>query len=134
MRCFFGLLIVILLLKPSPLIASEMVVEHLRLKVPEQYLSLWLDAEVRTWQPWLESQEGFLGRDLYWDPVQEEGVLLIRWASRQQWKAIPELEVHRVQKSFDSIVKVFLDSSAEDESLFSFVDQGELVPQLMPPL
>ena len=53
----------------SPLMASAAVVEQqLRLQVPAAHRAVWLEAERSTWQPWLEDQAGFLGRDLYWDP------------------------------------------------------------------
>ena len=75
---------------PSPVAVA--VVEHLRIKVPANALSVWHRAEEGSWEPWLAKQDGFLGRDLLWDPETEEGTLLIRWASREQWKAIPAVE------------------------------------------
>ena len=69
------------------------VVEHLRVKVPAEARQAWLEAERGSWDPWLKQQPGYLGRDLLWDPECEEGTLLIRWASRDQWKAIPLEEV-----------------------------------------
>ena len=75
-------------LAPQPVMSSDAVIELLRLEVPATQRQVWLAAEQRTWQPWLEDQDGFLGRDLYWDPQLQQGVLLIRWNSHDQWKAI----------------------------------------------
>ena len=46
---------------------SEMVIEELRLKVPADGKAAWLNAEKEIWEPWLSSQDGFLGRQLFWD-------------------------------------------------------------------
>ena len=44
---------------------SEMVIEELRLKVPADVKAAWLNAEKEIWEPWLSSQDGFLGRQLF---------------------------------------------------------------------
>ena len=88
--------------------------------------------EASTWQPWLEQQDGFLGRDLYWDPEREEGLLLIRWASREQWKAIPEDEVLRVQTLFEAEVNRSLARPADAVALFPLLAEGELEAQRLP--
>ncbi len=75
-------------------------VEMLRLAVPAVLRDAWLTAENQVWRPWLEQQPAYLGRELYWDPEQEEGQLLIRWRSQQEWKAITEEEVEAVQARF----------------------------------
>ncbi len=77
------------------------VVEHLRLKVPADNRQAWLQAERQTWEPWLQRQDGFLGRQLLWDAERQEGVLLIHWGSRRQWLAIPEQEIAAVQRRFE---------------------------------
>lgn len=75
-------------------------IELLRLQVPAEHRAIWLEAERAIWEPWLQRQPGFLGRELFWDPLREHGVLLIRWASRQLWHAIPAAEVSRVHQAF----------------------------------
>ena len=44
---------------------KEFVTEELRLKVPAQYKEVWLSTEKQIWDPWLSSQDGFLGRQLF---------------------------------------------------------------------
>ena len=124
-----AVLLVMLLGVCSPAMAVDAVIEQLRLDVPMAHRALWLDVEASTWQPWLEQQDGFLGRDLFWDPQREEGLLLIRWASRSQWKAIPDAEVERVQAAFDAQVISALRLSAPSESPFPLLAAGELQPQ-----
>ena len=128
----FVLLFAILVLFVGQVLASDAVIEQLRLKVPESQVHTWLEAEQQTWQPWLEEQEGFLGRDIAWDPALEEGQLLIHWATRDQWKAIRADDVEAVQREFESVVNAALGRSATAESPFPLVLEAELLPLRLP--
>jgi len=102
------------------------VVEHLRIKVPADGRAAWLQAEQGSWEPWLEQHDGYLGRDLLWDSEREEGTLLIRWASREQWKAIPEAEVEAVQERFEQLAR---EATGQGQgNPFPLVFEGELIP------
>ncbi|MCH2566567.1 MAG: TIGR03792 family protein [Prochlorococcus sp. ALOHA_A2.0_51] len=103
------------------------VVEHLRIKVPAHAREAWLKAEQGSWEPWLAKQSGYLGRDIFWDAEQEEGILLIRWASREQWKSIPQAEVDVVQARFDQLASEATGQASGHPFLLQF--EGELVPQ-----
>jgi uncharacterized protein (TIGR03792 family) len=102
------------------------VIEHLRLLVPAGTQQAWLEAEQRIWEPWLRRQQGFLGRELRWDSQRQQGVLLIHWACRQQWKAAEPSEVIAVQAAFESEAKQLLGLSAASENPFPLVVEGEL--------
>jgi len=128
----FAVLLAMLLGFSSPAMAMDAVIEQLRLQVPAVHRELWLQAEARTWQPWLEQQEGFEQRSLYWDPQREEGVLLIEWGSRAQWKAISDTEVLRVQALFEAEVNQALQRSQDAEPLFPLLAEGELQQQQLP--
>ena len=104
------------------------VIEHLRISVPEQGRQAWLEAERGSWEPWLAQQTGFLGRDLLWDPETEEGTLLIRWSSRQAWKAIPSEEVDEVQARFEQLARKEMALSQAMDNPFPLVFEGELLP------
>ena len=112
--------------------AERTVVEHLRLKVPAAARRAWLQAEQETWEPWLERQDGFLGRQLFWDAEKEEGILLIHWRSRPQWLAIPESDIAAVQRRFEAAARraLALDPGFADEAKaanpFPLVYAGEL--------
>ena len=102
------------------------VVEHLRVKVPAEARQAWLEAERGSWEPWLAQQEGYLGRDLLWDAEREEGTLLIRWASREQWKRISAAEVEAVQDRFEQLARAATGAAVGNP--FPLVFEGELVP------
>jgi uncharacterized protein (TIGR03792 family) len=102
------------------------VVEHLRVQVPAEAREAWLEAERGSWEPWLQQQDGYLGRDLFWDAEREEGTLLIRWASRDQWKSIPAAEVEAVQDRFEQLAREA--TGKRQGNPFPLVFEGELVP------
>ena len=102
------------------------VVEHLRVKVPAAGRQAWLQAERGSWEPWLQRQPGFLGRELLWDEAREEGTLLIRWASRDQWKRIPEAEIEAVQERFEQLAR---EATGQNQgNPFPLLFEGELQP------
>ena len=105
---------------------GEMVIEELRLKVPAYAKSAWLNAENEIWEPWLSSQDGFLGRQLFWDKEKEEALILVTWESKQLWKSIPISEVNLVQQKFEENVKTALNVG---ENPFELIYEGELDKQ-----
>ena len=102
---------------------GEMVIEELRLKVPTDVKAAWLNAEKEIWDPWLSSQDGFLGRQLFWDKEKEEALILVNWKSKKLWKSIPTSEVNFVQEKFENNVKTALNIY---ENPFVLIHEGEL--------
>lgn len=109
---------------PSPLVV---VVEQLRLKVPSDAVTAWLEAERGSWEPWLAQQPGFMRRQLFWDPERQEGTLLIYWASRQQWQATSSEEQEQVQQRFELLARA--GTGQEQGNPFPLIFSGELLPQ-----
>ena len=105
---------------------GEMVTEELRLKVPAVAKEAWLNAEKEIWDPWLSSQDGFLGRQLYWDKEKEEALILVNWKSKKLWKSIPMSEVNIIQGKFENNVKKALNVS---KNPFELIYEGELDKQ-----
>ena len=106
---------------------AVVVVEHLRLQVPQESREHWMVAERGSWEPWLKQQPGFLGRELFWDPATEEGTLLIRWSSREEWKSISMEEVQTVQERFETLARE--QTGQRQGNPFPLVFEGELLPQ-----
>ena len=105
---------------------GEMIVEELRLKVPAHIKAAWLNAEKEIWEPWLSSQDGFLGRKLFWNKEKEEALILVNWKSKKLWKSIPMSEVNIVQRKFEDNVKAALNV---EENPFELIYEGELDKQ-----
>ena len=102
---------------------NEVVIEELRIKVPSDYKKVWLMAEKKIWDPWLSIQDGFLGRQLFWNKDKEEALILVNWKSKKLWKSISMREVNEVQAKFEENVKTSLNVS---ENPFILIYEGEL--------
>ena len=105
---------------------GDIVIEELRLKVPADAKAVWLNAEKEIWDPWLSHQEGFLGRQLFWDKEKEEALILVTWESKKLWKSIPMSMVNIVQEKFEDNVKTALNVG---ENPFELIYEGELDKQ-----
>ena len=105
---------------------GEMVIEELRLKVPSDVKVAWLNAEKEIWEPWVSSQDGFLGRQLFWDKEKEEALILVNWKSKKLWKSIPMSEVNVGQKKFEDNIKAALKVG---KNPFELIYEGELDKQ-----
>ncbi len=106
---------------------DQIVIEHLRLHVSEVDKNAWLNAEKDSWEKWLTDKRGFLGRQLFWDPQREEAVLLISWASRADWKGIPQKEISAVQEHFEELARSGTGKGSGNP--FPILFEGELLPQ-----
>ncbi len=106
---------------------NDIVIEHLRLKVPSQQRIAWIKAERESWEPWLAKKSGFLGRQLLWDEKSQEAIVLISWASRKDWKSISSIEISKVQKDFEEIARV--STGQKSGNPFPLIYEGELSPQ-----
>ena len=105
---------------------GEMVIEELRLKVPTDVKATWLNAEKEIWEPWLSSQDGFLGRQLFWDKEKEEALILVNWENKKFWKSISMQEVNEIQRKFENNVMTSLNVS---ENPFKLIYEGELMKE-----
>jgi len=106
---------------------KESIVEHLKLDVPKKFKNAWLKAEEGSWEPWLLKQDGFLGRQLFWDPKVEEATLLIGWESRAVWKNISQKEINLVQQDFEKIARE--ETGEMSGNPFPLIFEGELNPE-----
>ena len=105
---------------------NEIVVEELRLSVPLKYKETWLKAEEEVWEPWLAQQEGFLGRQIFYNVDTEEALLLVSWKSRYLWKNIKTEEVNKMQSIFEENIKKSLEI---ENNPFELIYEGELFEQ-----
>ena len=133
--CFFVSLLLLLFFQSEFQIveASTMeneksggVVEELRLEVPSEFREVWLSAEKRIWEPWLIRQDGFLGRQIYWDKEKEQALILVNWENKKLWKSISIKEVNEIQVKFEDNVKTALNLK---ENPFILIYEGELNKQ-----
>ena len=117
-----------LILKALPMdnYQSGLITEELRLKIPSEFKKIWLQAEKEIWEPWLSIQDGFLGRQIFWDQEKEEALILVNWENKKLWKSISMNEVNDIQKKFEENVKKSLNKNFNP---FELIYEGELVKQ-----
>tara|TARA_B100000212_G_scaffold326416_1_gene288885 strand:- start:144 stop:581 length:438 start_codon:yes stop_codon:yes gene_type:complete len=131
---FFLLLLVFIIFQSnfaitfaSPMNTSNKnIVEELRLSVPLKYKETWLKAEEEVWEQWLSKQDGFLGRQIFYNQNKEEALLLVKWKNRNLWKNISDEEVNKVQKIYEETV---VNSLGVETNPFEFIYEGELFEQ-----
>ena len=102
------------------------VIEELRIQVPSDLKQTWLKAEREVWDPWLSMQDGFLGRQIFWNKDKEEALILVNWKNKKLWKSISIEEVNKIQEKFEDNVKTSLDV---DVNPFKLVYEGDLDKQ-----
>ena len=105
---------------------NENIVEELRLSVPLKYKETWLKAEEEVWEPWLSKQDGFLGRQIFYNQKTGEALLLVKWRNRNLWKNISDEEVNKMQKIYEETVT---SSLGVETNPFKFIYEGELFEQ-----
>ena len=105
---------------------SGLVIEELRLKVPSKFKDVWLMSEKEIWDPWLSNQDGFLGRQIFWDKEKQEALILVNWKNKKLWKSISMKEVNKIQEKFEENVKTALNV---DVNPFELIYEGELDKQ-----
>jgi len=116
----------ILIALPMDNYQSGLVTEELRLKVPSKFKEVWIKAEKKVWEPWLSIQDGFLGRQIFWDKEKEEALILVNWKNKKLWKNISMKEVNEIQDKFEKDVKTALNINVNP---FELIYEGELVKQ-----
>ena len=72
-------------------------------------------------------QNGFLGRQLFWDPKVEEATLLIGWESKAVWKNISQAEINLVQQDFENLARK--ETGETSGNPFPLIFEGELNPE-----
>ena len=105
---------------------SELLIEELRLEIPSRFKEVWIKAEKEIWEPWLSIQDGYLGRQIFWNKEKEEALILINWKSKRLWKSIPIKKVNEIQEKFEENVKTSLNLNTNP---FKLIYEGELFEQ-----
>ena len=105
---------------------SGFVTEELRLRVPSKFKDVWFKTEKKVWEPWLSVQDGFLGRQIFWDKEREEALILVNWKNKKLWKSISIKEVNEIQEKFEENVKTSLNINTNP---FELIYEGELIKQ-----
>ena len=79
-----------------------MVIEWLKFRVPAAERERYLAIDDEIWTSALAAYPGFLEKATWLAPDREDEVIfVISWATREQWKAIPEVDLEQINQRFD---------------------------------
>lgn len=80
---------------------TKVVIELLKVKVTPELREQYLQKDAEIWTQALAGCPGFLGKEVWLNPKEPtEVILIIRWASREQWKSISLKLLNAVEQQF----------------------------------
>ncbi|WP_107666604.1 TIGR03792 family protein [Cyanothece sp. BG0011] len=78
-----------------------MVIEWLTFQVSPESRDIFIQSDNEIWTPVLAKFPGFLGKEVWISPnIPEEITIIIRWQTREQWKAIPLDILEETEQTF----------------------------------
>lgn len=81
----------------------SMVIEWLKFRMDPAQRDRYLAIDDDIWTTALEAYPGFVDKTTWLQPGHDDEVIfVISWATRQQWKAIPEDELEDINQRFDA--------------------------------
>ena len=78
-----------------------MVIEFLKFRVEPEERENYIRRDEEIWTAALTTYPGFLGKEVWINP--QDGtqlILVIRWATKEQWQAIPPEELQAIEAKF----------------------------------
>ncbi|MBW4562073.1 MAG: TIGR03792 family protein [Mojavia pulchra JT2-VF2] len=78
-----------------------MVIELLKFKIAPNMREKCIQKDAEIWTTALAQYPGFLGKEVWINPHDStEVIFIIRWASREQWQAIPQTDLEAIENKF----------------------------------
>ncbi len=91
----------------NPNAQPAMVIEWLKFRVDAAQRDRYLTIDNEIWTPALAEYPGFLDKTTWLDPNHDDEVIfVITWATREQWKAIPEDDLESINQRFDQALGI----------------------------
>lgn len=79
-----------------------MVIEWLTFRMSAENRERYIRTDNEIWTPALQQYDGFISKETWISPDDAEIIIfVIRWETREQWKAIPEAELAEITARFD---------------------------------
>jgi uncharacterized protein (TIGR03792 family) len=79
------------------------IIELLKVKVPPEQREKYIQKDAEIWTAALAKHPGFLGKEVWINPNDAtEVIMVIRWATKEAWKAIPEAELQAIERKFSA--------------------------------
>ncbi|MBE9177550.1 TIGR03792 family protein [Oculatella sp. LEGE 06141] len=82
-----------------------MVIEWLQINVVPPLREHYIQKDTEIWTAFLSRYPGFLGKEIWINPDNvAELIIVIRWATREAWKSIPEAALQEVNRQFNEAI------------------------------
>lgn len=84
---------------------NTMVIEWLKVEVTPEQREFFIQTDEAIWTATLARYSGFLGKEVWINPeADNEVVLVIHWADREAWKAVPSEVLEATEQQFAQAV------------------------------
>jgi uncharacterized protein (TIGR03792 family) len=94
-----------------------MVIEWLKFRVSPESREKFIQKDGEIWTATLAKYTGFLGKEVWINPsVPEELAIVIRWQTREDWKAVPKDVLDETERQFHR---------AMGEDSYQMIETGE---------
>jgi uncharacterized protein (TIGR03792 family) len=94
-----------------------MVIEWLKFRVVPQSREKFIENDERIWTATLSKYPGFLGKEIWIVPKTENEItLVIRWQTRENWKAVPQDVLMATEQTF---------AQAMGKNKYQMIETGE---------
>jgi uncharacterized protein (TIGR03792 family) len=77
-------------------------IEWLKFRVAPEERERFIQKDEEIWTAVLAKYPGFLGKEVWLSPNPEEVVFVIRWNTKEEWKAIPQAVLEATERRFAS--------------------------------
>ncbi len=78
-----------------------MVIEWLKFRVTPEIREKFVEKDAEIWTPVLAGCPGFVSKEVWLNPEEPaEVILVIRWASREEWKSISQELLEQTDRQF----------------------------------
>lgn len=82
-----------------------MVIEWLTFEMAPANRQAFIEVDTEIWTAALRRYSGFISKEVWLDPTLDKTVtLVIRWSTREAWKAISESDLAEISERFDQAI------------------------------
>ncbi|WP_066426407.1 TIGR03792 family protein [Anabaena sp. 4-3] len=80
-----------------------MIIEFLKFQVAAGMAASFIQKDAEIWTTALAKYPGFLGKEVWINPHDStEVICIMRWATKEQWQAIPPSELEVIEQEFNA--------------------------------
>jgi uncharacterized protein (TIGR03792 family) len=89
------------------LMVNTMVIEWLTFAVAPEHRETFIRVDHDIWTAALSQYPGFISKEVWISPdLNDQVIAVIRWQTREQWKAIPQADLKQIDAQFQAALGV----------------------------